>query len=325
MTMTDYSPPFKLTKEILEQVSEISEMVDIWSAKNGEKVMPPQLRRNNRIRTIQASLEIEHNTLSVAEVTAVIEGKTVLGLPQEIQEVRNAFKVYEQLLEFAPYSEVDLLAVHRQLMIGLVDDAGQYRSSGVGIYRDKQLIHMAPPAGQIKRLMDDLFVWLKNTDLHPLVASSLFHYEFEFIHPFADGNGRLGRLWQTIILALWKPVLAYIPVETIIRDRQIEYYEALREADKSADATCFVLFILGSLRQAFAQATQETTQEKNQETTREKIIRLMSKNPEITQKILATEIGITIDGIKYHLKKLREDGVVRHIGSTKSGRWEVIE
>lgn len=319
--MTDYSPPFQLTEEILHQVAEIGEMVDVWSIQNSDKTISPQLRRNNRIRTVQASLEIEHNTLSVAEVTAVIEGKTVLGLPQEIQEVRNAFKVYEQLLTFSPYSETDLLTVHEQLMSGLVDDAGQYRLSGVGIYRDKQLIHMAPPASQIKRLMGDLFVWLRGTELHPLVAGALFHYEFEFIHPFADGNGRLGRLWQTMILAKWKPVLAYLPVETVIRDKQTEYYEALREADKSADATCFVMFMLYSLRQAFEQATQETTQE----TTREKIIRLMSKNPAITQKILAAEIGITVDGIKYHLKKLKDEGVIRHVGSTKAGRWEIYK
>lgn len=197
--MPDYQPPFQLTADILQQVADLSEQVGRLAVL--AEGFTPQLRRGNRIRTIQASLAIEHNTLTVEQVTAVLDGKRVLGLPREIQEVRNAFAVYEQLDQLQPASADSLLAAHRQLMFGLADDAGQWRQRGVGIYNDDVLVHMPPPASQVPRLMADLLRWLEHTTLHPLLASCLFHYDFEFIHPFSDGNGRMGRLWQTLILS----------------------------------------------------------------------------------------------------------------------------
>jgi Fic family protein len=216
----------------------------------------PELRRGNRLRTIQASLAIEHNSLSLEQVTAVLEGKRVLGLPREIQEVRNAFAAYEQLPSFQPYKLKHVLTAHGQLMFGLVDDAGQWRHSGVGIYRDKQLMHMAPPASQVPRLMGDLLAWLETMPVHPLVASCVFHYEFEFIHPFSDGNGRMGRLWQTLILSQWKADLAYLPVETVIRHQQAQYYAALSAADKASDATGFVEYMLKALLSAMQEVVE---------------------------------------------------------------------
>ncbi|MEI8237694.1 MAG: Fic family protein [Methylococcaceae bacterium] len=216
----------------------------------------PELRRGNRLRTIQASLAIEHNSLSLEQVTAVLEGKRVLGLPREIQEVRNAFAAYEQLPSFQPYKLKHVLTAHGQLMLGLVDDAGQWRHSGVGIYRDKQLMHMAPPASQVPRLMGDLLAWLETMPVHPLVASCVFHYEFEFIHPFSDGNGRMGRLWQTLILSQWKAELAYLPVETVIRHQQAQYYAALSAADKASDATGFVEYMLKALLSAMQEVVE---------------------------------------------------------------------
>ena len=253
--MSQYQPPLTLTPQMLALAAEISEQVGLLTAQR-EAALTPQLRRGNRIRTIQASLAIENNTLSVEQVTAVIDGKRVLGLPREIQEVRNAFAAYEAMPGWQPHSQADLLAAHGLLMQGLIDDAGRYRQGGVGIYREGRLLHMAPPASRVASLMQDLLRWLGASDWHPLIASCVFHYEFEFIHPFADGNGRMGRLWQTLMLSQWRPVLAYLPVETVIRDQQEAYYAALSTADQAAEATPFVEFMLAALRQALVEAGQ---------------------------------------------------------------------
>jgi len=249
--MSGYRPPFTITPAILRLVEEIVESLGHWSVSAGE--LSPRLRRSNRIRTIQASLAIENNTLSVEQVTAVLAGKRVLGLPREIQEVRNAFAAYEKLNRWQPSSVDDLLAAHGDLMTGLLDGAGQFRTGKVGIYRGETLVHMAPPAKRMPSLMRDLLDWLARGEVPPLVASCVFHYEFEFIHPFADGNGRMGRLWQTLILSRWKPLLAYLPVETVIREQQVAYYQALAESDGAAEATPFVAFMLQALLTAMGE------------------------------------------------------------------------
>jgi Fic family protein len=248
-----YKPPYILTSAILSFVADIGEAIGRYTSA-ADRYLTPQLRRKNRIRTIHASLAIENNTLTLEQVTAVIDGKHVLGHPREIQEVRNALVAYEAMERWDATSREDLLTAHRHLMTGLVDDAGRFRSGGVGIFRGKQLVHMAPPADRVPQQMDDLLDWLKHTDEHPLVASCVFHYELEFIHPFADGNGRMGRLWQTLILRAWKPLLAYLPVETVVRERQDDYYHGLAQADKQADSTPFVEFMLQALLSAIQQA-----------------------------------------------------------------------
>lgn len=253
--MSRYQPPLTLTTKILALVGDISEQIGQLSVGDDNR-QTPQLRRGNRIRTIQASLAIENNTLSVEQVTAVLDGKRVLGLPREIQEVRNAFAAYEAMPNWVASDRADLLQAHEQLMYGLIDDAGRYRQSGVGIYRGEQLVHMAPPASRVTHLVDDLLNWLAASDWHPLIASCVFHYEFEFIHPFADGNGRMGRLWQTLILSQWRPVLAYLPVEAVVRQQQDAYYAALSAADQQAEATPFVEFMLQALSLALAEAAQ---------------------------------------------------------------------
>lgn len=251
--MNSYHPPLTLTAPMLALVAEIGERVGRLSAEQ-DTALTPQLRRGNRIRTIQASLAIENNTLSVEQVTAVLDGKRVLGLPREIQEVRNAFAAYEAMADWQPSRRTDLLAAHGLLMHGLIDEAGRYRQGGVGIYRGGRLLHMAPPADRVPALMDSLLRWLEQCDLHPLIASCVFHYEFEFIHPFSDGNGRMGRLWQTLILSRWRPVMAYLPVETVIRQEQDAYYAALAAGDRAGESTPFVEFMLETLRQALLDA-----------------------------------------------------------------------
>lgn len=238
-----YQPPYNINSKILTLVAQISEAV-------GQLTVISQiqeslrLRRVNRIRTIQGSLAIEGNTLSEAQITAILDGKQVIAPPKEIQEVRNAIKAYEAFQQWQPASEDDLLQAHYILMAGLIDELGQYRRGGVGVMSGKEVIHMAPPAGQVPRLMGDLLQWLAQSNEHPLIQSSIFHYEFEFIHPFADGNGRMGRLWQTLILSRWNPIFANIPVESLIYQHQQAYYAALQASTNQTDVAPFIEFML---------------------------------------------------------------------------------
>lgn len=249
-----YIPPYSLTSTMMRLVSEISELVGKAQMQTASPM--PHLRKNNRIRTVHASLAIENNSLSVEQVTAILDGKHVLGLPKEIQEVRNAFKAYEKMEEWNPSDLSHLLDAHGVLMSGLVDHAGQLRTGGVGVFEGSRVIHMAPPAHLIHSQMQDLLHWLAETDEHPLISSCVFHYEFEFIHPFEDGNGRMGRLWQTLILSRWKPLFAYLPVETVIHSRQKAYYAALGNADQSGESTAFIEFLLEALLTALREATE---------------------------------------------------------------------
>lgn len=254
--MAEYKPPFEINAPILQAVAEICEMLGRWSISN-KSALSPHLRRNNRIRTIHASLAIENNSLSEKQISAIIEGKRILGAPREIQEVQNAFAAYEKMADWQPENLEDLLAAHQFLMNKLIDEAGKFRSSKVGIYCDKTLIHLAPPAERVANLISDLLAWLKKTDAHPLIASCVFHYEFEFIHPFADGNGRMGRLWQSLILSKWQAILAFLPVETVIHRKQDEYYQALAACDKVGNSTIFVEFMLDALRITMSEVVAE--------------------------------------------------------------------
>ncbi len=240
-----YAPPLTITPRLIDLVSRISEALGRWEG--AEADLSPKLRRENRIRSIHASLAIENNTLSLSQMTDIIDGKRVLGLPREIKEVQNAMIAYELLDSLDPSSTKDLLKEHGALMKRLADDAGRFRKGGVGIYQGARLVHLAPPAERVPHLIKDLCGWLKRTDTHPLLAGAVIHYEIEFIHPFSDGNGRMGRLWQTLVLSRWKPRLADLPIETVVHAHQSEYYAALAASDKQADAAPFAEFILGAL------------------------------------------------------------------------------
>ena len=241
-----YQPPFTLTTAMLTHVAEIAALLGRLEAL-GVTGKVPVLRRENRIRSIHSSLAIENNTLTLEQVTAVIAGKRVLGPPREVQEVKNAFAAYDAMESWNPSSFKDLLAAHRLLMADLIDDAGKFRTSSVGIAQGKQIVHLAPPAAGVPGLMKDLLGWLKRTDSHPLIVGSVFHYELEFIHPFADGNGRIGRLWQTLVLSRWNPLFAYLPVESVIRERQADYYKVLSNCDKVGNSNAFVEFLLAAI------------------------------------------------------------------------------
>lgn len=241
--MSEYKPPFHMTDRITNLVAEISEQIGrIRVLSRGN--LNPHLRKENRIRTIHSSLAIEHNSLSLEQVTAIVDGRHILGNPNEIREVKNAYDAYEMMLSLNPYSVKDLLKAHRMMMEGLIPENGKFRSGGVGVFDGNVVVHMAPPARLVPGEIDELFAWYRSSEIHPLIRSAIFHYEFEFIHPFADGNGRMGRMWHSILLGTWNELFYWLPIEELIRSRQQEYYEALGKSDMEADSSSFVELML---------------------------------------------------------------------------------
>ncbi|MDD5847050.1 MAG: Fic family protein [Lachnospiraceae bacterium] len=241
--MSEYKPPFHMTDRITNLVAEISEQIGrIKVLSHGN--LNPHLRKENRIRTIHSSLAIEHNSLSLEQVTAIVDGRHILGDPNEIREVKNAYDAYEMELSLDPYSVSDLLKAHRVMMEGLIPENGKFRSGGVGIFDGDVVVHMAPPARLVPGEIEDLFAWYRSSEIHPLIRSAIFHYEFEFIHPFADGNGRMGRMWHSLLLGKWNELFYWLPIEELIRSRQQEYYDALGKSDREADSSAFVELML---------------------------------------------------------------------------------
>ena len=253
-----YIPPYEITDEMLELVSEIMENLGKLSGVN-ELEKLPRLRRVSRIKSIHSSLAIENNTLSIEQVTDVINGKRVLAPQKDIEEVHNAFNAYEKLSEINPYSIDDLLKIHGIMMNGLVKEAGRLRSGHVGVYnQDGKVVHLAPPADFVPQQLEQLFDWVKNSNANMLIKSSVFHYEFEFIHPFNDGNGRTGRLWQTALLASWKPIFAWIPIESIIKDNQEDYYNAITLSTSQGKSNIFIEFMLDVINKAIKDIITDT-------------------------------------------------------------------
>lgn len=253
-----YIPPYEITDEMLELVSEIMENLGKLSGVN-ELEKLPRLRRVSRIKSIHSSLAIENNTLSIEQVTDVINGKRVLAPQKDIEEVHNAFNAYEKLSEINPYSIDDLLKIHGIMMNGLVKEAGRLRSGQVGVYnQDGKVVHLAPPADFVPQQLGQLFNWVKDSNSNMLIKSSVFHYEFEFIHPFNDGNGRTGRLWQTALLASWKPIFAWIPIESIIKDNQEDYYNAITLSTSQGKSNIFIEFMLDVINKAIKDIITDT-------------------------------------------------------------------
>lgn len=256
--MDKYTPPYEITEEMLEFVSEIMENLGKLSSVNDLEKLP-RLRRANRIKSIHSSLAIENNTLSVEQVTAVINGKRVLAPQKDIEEVKNAFNAYEKLSEVNPYSIKDLLKIHGIIMNGLVKEAGKIRSGQVGVYnRDGKVVHLAPPAEFVPKQLEQLFNWVENSSVNMLIKSSVFHYEFEFIHPFNDGNGRMGRFWQTALLSGWKAIFAWIPIESIIKENQEDYYNAISLSTSQCKSNIFIEFMLDVINKAIKDIITDT-------------------------------------------------------------------
>lgn len=318
----EYIPPFTITDEITNLVVEIAESLGQLTA-NADNIPTPQLRKQNRIKTIQSSLAIENNSLSINQVTAILEGKHVFGSPNEIKEVKNAIDAYNLLFELNPYVVSDLLKAHRLMMAELDAESGKYRTRGVGVFDGDKCIHLAPSADRVPTLMSDLINWVKTTTTHPLISSCVFHYELEFIHPFSDGNGRMGRMWQTLLLMQWKPIFAWTPVETIVKENQKEYYAAIARSDKAGNSTPFILFMLQCLLKVLREM-QESNRKSNRKSDR-KILDAIRQNPNISIRELRQELLMSESGIKKIIRQLRNQGTLVRIGGAKGGYWEVRE
>ena len=253
-----YVPPYEITDEMLNLVTQIMENLGKLNSVNEFEKLP-RLRRVNRIKTIQSSLAIENNTLSIEQVTDVIDGKRIIGPKEDIVAVQNANLAYKEIKNINPYEINDLLRIHGIMMKGLVEEAGQIRTGQVGVFNEQgKVIHLAPPAEFVPSQLEQLFNWLKTSSANMLIKSSVFHYEFEFLHPFRDGNGRMGRLWQTALLSSWKPIFAWIPIESIIKDNQEEYYNAITLSTSQAKSNIFILFMLNVINKAVQDILNDT-------------------------------------------------------------------
>ncbi len=278
------APPFSITPQMIHLVEAIGEAIGQRSARLQSESL--SLRRINRIRTLHGSLAIEGNTLSEDEIRTILEGKTVVAPPREIQEVRNAIKAYDAFANWDPCAMEDLLAAHGMLMAGLVDAPGTFRRQGAGVMGDGGVvIHVAPPAKLVPTLIGDLQGWLRDTDTHPLIASTVFHYEFEFIHPFVDGNGRMGRLWQTCVLTRWRPVFANLPVESMIYARQGDYYAVLRECGAAGQSTAFIEFMLQAIADTLGATDQVSDQVSDQVA---KLLKALGRGPKSAVALMKT-------------------------------------
>lgn len=251
-------PPYEITSSILSLVSKISEKLGEVKAAHLNKP-PTELRKKNRIRTIQSSLEIEGNTMTEEQITALLNNKKVIAPKEDIIEVQNAIEVYSQIENFKFNSISDFKKAHKLLMKDLIKDEGKFRKTGVGIVKGSEVTHVAPPGNMVEQLMKDLFSYLKNEDDLALIKSCVFHYELEFIHPFIDGNGRMGRLWQTIVLMQYNSVFEFLPIERIVKEKQTKYYKVLMQCDKQGKSTLFIEFMLSIIEESLEELLQTQT------------------------------------------------------------------
>lgn len=322
--MRNKKPPFEITNTILEEITEIAELVGHVNAVQGLSTNP-MLRRSNRIRTIYSSLAIEQNALSLEQVTAVLSGKRVIAPPKDIAEAQNAYEVYEMLDSLDPYSIDDLLSAHAVMTRNLVEESGCFRSGPVGVV-DKQgnVLHFGTLPDYVPQLVMELLDWLRDSDFHMLIKSCVFHYELELIHPFADGNGRIGRLWHTLLLAQWKPMFAWLPVESIIHDRQNEYYNAINRSNFEGESTAFIEFMLSAIKEALIEAVQTSgiAESAKKDALRwHEIECFLKKNGTIGNSDVRQMFQISAATANRILAKLCEKGKIQKVRIGKSWRY----
>lgn len=326
-------PPFTLTNTMLHQVIEISRVLGIleFSVKSDLK-----LRKENRIKSIHSSLAIENNSLTEKQVTDIIDGKRVLGDPKEIREVKNAYDVYEEILTLDPYRQKDFLKAHRLLTAGIVNEAGKYRSRDVGIFDEiGNVVHMGARPQYLQALMNDLFAWGKNDNTPELIKSCVFHYEIETIHPFADGNGRMGRLWQTVILANWNPIFTWIPIETLIYENQRDYYKVLEQVDQETNSNRFIEFMLTIILKtlkSYLTVTSNLEQKidipegltDSEAKTYVLVIKYLTEHENINTTVTAKLIQKSIATARKHLAKFVSLGLLVAQGSNKNRSYHKV-
>lgn len=339
-----YIPPFTVSAEAINLIAEISGQIERYAIRL-EQEDGLRLRKANRIKTIHSSLAIEGNTLTEDEVRDIIDGKNVVAPIKQIQEVKNAIATYELYPKLNPFSVKDLLKAHGMMMQALVDDAGKFRRSGVGVFSEHGLVHMAPPADRVPMLMDDLFGWLKESKDHLLIRSCVFHYEFEFIHPFIDGNGRTGRLWQSLILGKLHPLFEHLPVENMVYANQQAYYDAITASTNVGQSGPFIDFMLNEIFKTLKQHQGEFLPLTSDSNPIDKefgikfgeefgikfgikfgindksLLLLLNSNPSSTAADAAEQLGMTQRGAEKLMKRLKEAGVISREGSRKNGIW----
>ncbi len=343
-----YEPPFKISSTAINLISKISADIERFKIRL-EQADSVMLRKVNRMKTIQGSLAIEGNSLSEEQVTTLIEGKAVIAPIREVQEVKNAIKAYELSLTLNPFKQKDLLKAHSAMTMGLVDSPGHFRNSDVCVGGKNGISHIAPPADRVPFLMKDLFDWLKKSEHHPLIKSSVFHYEFEFIHPFQDGNGRMGRLWHSMILADWNPIFLHTPIENMIFKNQAGYYKAIEKSTEQSDSGIFIDFMLNVImnsinenrkqiparyipadmvRDSYKIYEYDTVNETVSDTVNDisvLILKLMKENPKISYDRLAEKTGKSRITISRKISHLKKTGKVWRVGADKNGYWQTYD
>ncbi len=338
-----YIPPFTVSSEAINLIAEISGLIERYAIRL-EQEDGLRLRKANRIKTIHSSLAIEGNTLTEGEVRDIIDGKNVVAPIKQIQEVKNAIATYELYPTLNPFSVKDLLKAHGVMMQALVDDAGRFRRGGVGVFGEQGIVHLAPPADRVPMLMNDLFDWLKTSKDHLLIRSCVFHYEFEFIHPFIDGNGRTGRLWQSLILGKLHPMFEHLPVENMVYANQQAYYDAITASTKAAQSGPFIDFMLGEIYKTLKEHQgEELSMTEVDPIDKEfglkfgeefgikygikfgindkQLLLLLNSNPSLTASEAAERIGMSQRGVEKLMKRLKDIGIVSRQGSRKNGLW----
>ena len=324
--MRNRKPPFEITNAILDEVAEIAELVGHVNASLGLSANP-MLRRSNRIRTIYSSLAIEQNTLSLEQVTAVLSGKRIIAPPKDIAEVKNTYEIYEMIGSLDPYSVDDLLTAHGVMTRGLVDESGCFRSRSAGV-ADKlgNVLHFGTLPDYVPGLVMELLDWVRDSDFHMLIKSCVFHYELELIHPFADGNGRIGRLWHTLLLTHWKPMFAWLPVESMIHDRQDEYYQAINRSNNEAESTAFIEFMLSAIKEALLEAVQSGNTESTsvEEQRWLQIERFLKKHGTITNADVREMLGVSPATANRVLAKNVEAGKIQKVRIGKSWGYSLL-
>ncbi len=328
-------PPFTISVRSADYLAKIVESVTRLDLSTAFR-LDIRLHRENRVRSIYSSLAIEGNQLTLAEVSDVLNGQPVWGRPVDIQEVKNAHEAYERLLTFDPYDVADFLTAHRLLTRGLIAESGRFRRGDVAVFEGDTPVHTGARPQFVPSLIADLFAWARESELHPVLLSAVVHCEIETIHPFADGNGRIGRLWQTLFLARWNEVFASLPMESVVFKNRPQYYESLRSSQRDNDATGFIEFTLRTILDAIQDVlvaygtTGPTTAYVGVDVganvgVTEAILLLLRAEPMLSAAAIADRLGKTSRTIERHLAALKAGGALRREGSAKKGRWVVVE
>ncbi len=307
-------------------IAEISALIERYVIRM-EQSDSLRLRRVNRIKTIQGSLAIEGNNLSESQITDILDGKKVVASIRAIQEAKNAIAAYELYGSLNPYSMKDLLKAHKVMMMALVDEPGTFRISGVGVFDGTKAVHIAPPSERVPILMKDLFGWLKKSEDHLLIKSCVFHYEFEFIHPFSDGNGRIGRLWQSLILGGWHPFFEYLPVENMVHANQQEYYQAINQSSQAGNSGIFIDFMLNEILTTLSMHQMKPDHDVGVSVgvnVGVKILDYICENPGCRTNAIANAVGVTSRTVERHIRELRNQGKIEFRGAPKNGGYFYI-